>query len=226
MVKAILDGRKTQTRRVMKPQPYQAKTGSWFWSHGDNQHVWSESPFPHIRHDCPFGIEGDKLWVRETFRTVHDPGTCLEGALEIDYAADGRDRIMDRIGKGNWKPSIHMPRWASRITLEITEVRVQRVQEISEEDAKAEGVKPHVEAKWWQGYHKDDPLLHQCAPADINGDPPDWLIEAKPYRDLSHLNKDAKQMFRFLWDSINEKRGFGWDKNPWTWAIAFKRIKP
>lgn len=203
MVKAILDERKTQTRRVIKQWPTVFDGG---WPLADNR----------SKMVCPHGEPGDRLWCRETFANI-----ALKGYEPVlFYRADEDDKAV------TWKPSIHMPRWASRITLEITEVRVQRVQEISEEDAKAEGVKPHVEAKWWQGYHKDDPLLHQCAPADINGDPPDWLIEAKPYRDLSHLNKDAKQMFRFLWDSINEKRGYGWDANPWTWAITFKRIKP
>jgi hypothetical protein len=94
-------------------------------------------------------------------------------------------------GNGNekWRPSIHMPRWASRITLEVTDVRVERVQEISEEDAKTEGVTPSIVGEWWD-----------------------------------HLKYRAG--FQTLWNSINEKRGFGWDENPWVWVVEFKKGQP
>ena len=115
-----------------------------------------------------------------------------------------------------------MPRKASRITLEITAVRVERLNEISEADAIAEGVNPHVEAKWWQGYRKDDPLMHTCAEADENGNPPDWIIEAKPYRDLSHLNRTAKQEYAILWESINDPGS--WAANPFVWVYEFKKL--
>lgn len=166
MVRAILDGRKTQTRRVMKPQPSPADV--FVGDHGLGMG-------PQFR--CSYGQSGDRLWVRETwaceccgrtleYRAVH--GRC-EG---LSYRADGGTG-----GSSGWRSPIHMPRWASRLTLDITEVRVQRVQEISEEDAVAEGV-------------------------DIWAD------------------------FRPLWDSINAKRGFGWDVNPWVWALTFKPVPP
>jgi hypothetical protein len=91
-----------------------------------------------------------------------------------------------------WKPSIHMPRWASRILLEVTEVRVQRLQDISEEDADAEGVQVDLD-----------------------------VIDRIPYP--AHPFKDA---FVKLWDTINAKRGHGWETNPWVWAVSFRRIKP
>ena len=101
-----------------------------------------------------------------------------------------------------WKPSIHMPRWASRITLEITNVRVEQMQDISEEDAKAEGIVPIV------CKHPNPVLPSACEDCRNTGyiDPPE-------------------QGFMELWNSLNEKRGFGWSKNPWVWVIEFKRIK-
>ena len=145
MVRAILDGRKTQTRRVMKPQP-------------DHFHVFDGVstpcgsdlgllPGPTCTGEipCPYGKPGDRLWVREAFycndyRYPHaEPSELLE---EMMYRADHESpcRCEEPLD-GHWKPSIHMPRWASRITLEVTNVRVERLQEISEEDAWAEGVR-------------------------------------------------------------------------------------
>ena len=123
MVRAILEGRKTQTRRVMKPQPDEGKM-RWTGSH------WEMYLGYPIGHDVPislYGQPGDLLWVRETWGTILD----CEGYI---YRADG-----PHDGVRRWYPSIHMPRVASRLTLRITDVRVQRVQEISEEDARDEG---------------------------------------------------------------------------------------
>ena len=116
MVKAILEGRKTQTRRVIKPQP----SGIIL--------VWEH---------CPYGQVGDRLWVRETWNAGHDGQSLpvFKAGLSADLT---KELEADELWSG-WKPSIHMPRWASRITLEITEIRVERLQEITEEDAKAEG---------------------------------------------------------------------------------------
>jgi hypothetical protein len=122
MVRAILDGRKTQTRRIVKPQPVRENiNGIPYFSNG----------FPIDYRNCPYGQMGDSLWVRETFGE--------SGLNRIEYKAypkDGKDfRAVMR-----WKPSIHMPRWASRITLEIVNVRVERLNDISEEDCLKEGV--------------------------------------------------------------------------------------
>ena len=127
-VMAILDGRKTQTRRIMKPQPNR----TWpdevtpHWSVGGNRTLpGASNPLR-----CPYGVPGDRLWVREAWRL---PDGAPKGW--VDYRADDtRDGF-------KWKPSIHMPRWASRITLEVTDVRVERLQDISEADAMAEGVR-------------------------------------------------------------------------------------
>ncbi|HAT7656045.1 morphogenetic protein [Enterobacter hormaechei] len=133
MVRAILDGRKTQTRRIMKNQPagdypdtpalIRSVDGGFQW-YG---HYGESSIF-----NCPFGAVGDRIWVRETFSPVPDHEEPA-GCSAILYAADGNGPY------GKWVPSIHMPRWASRITLEITGVRVERLNSISDSDASKEG---------------------------------------------------------------------------------------
>jgi hypothetical protein len=131
---------------------------------------------------CPFGLEGHRLWVRETFAAPWGLDYKFpSGESGIFYRADNPAKFPD---DGSWKPSIFMPRKASRITLEITEVRVERLNDVSEEDAKSEGTK----------YPAGGPT--SC------------------YR----------MGFSWLWDSCYGKGA--WDKNPWVWAITFKRIKP
>lgn len=134
MVRAVLSGRKTQTRRIVKRQPH--GFGSWVASAKE----WLFPNInPHTSAVCPFGSVGERLWVRETWahhKLAVNARTDDEGPFV--YAADTmaeQHRLGDR-----WTPSIHMPRWASRITLEVTGVRVERLQDISEADALAEGV--------------------------------------------------------------------------------------
>jgi len=140
MVRALLDGSKTQTRRVVKI-PYHAQIEDrddgkpWPWMY--NADVDDDHWFP-----CPYGQPGDRLWVREAWRasSAHNnlpPRDIPEGDA-IHYQADGFARIF----KGKCRPSMFMPRWASRITLEITDVRVERLRDISREDAEAEGWNP------------------------------------------------------------------------------------
>lgn len=203
MVRAILDGRKTQTRRVVKPQPEPFKAhdrlGPFWWF---NRRAWgleqlgriAEKEMPwFLAPHCPYGQPGDRLWVRENLR--QDP---LDGLwkYEEDFTPliDLEDEI-DAVGwvvtrKRDYCPSIHMPRWASRITLEITDVRVERVQEISEADARAEGAEPRLSGT------------------------SDW----GPIR--SH-----RTGFVYLWNQINEARGYGWLANPWVWCLTFRRIE-
>lgn len=171
-VRAILGGRKTQTRRVIKPQPeilsapMGAKTIWWKGRDG-----WLPAS---IREYCPYGKVGDRLWVKETFKIIDS---------FVWYKADGM-----YIKKRKWKPSIFMPHWASRITLEVVDIRVERVQDISREDVIAEG------CEGMQGEPREKSLpVHQVVFAD-------------------------------LWDSINAKRGYGWDMNPFVWVIVFKQI--
>jgi hypothetical protein len=151
MVRAILDGSKSQTRRVVKwPTWAQPHPEVFARDLRDGQEVWyvpgDDQPSKVMR--CPFGQPGDQLWARETFAIV--PRTayrCSEGVQQTLRPDDDHDAAIYREGwtrsRGGfrWRPSIHMPRWASRITLEVTGVRVERLQDISEKDANAEGVK-------------------------------------------------------------------------------------
>lgn len=190
MVRAILECRKTQTRRVMKPQPERAPVdvvnGFPVWDAPTNYN--GEVQMNETRGKaCHYGKECDHLWVRET----HSIG--IGGTSGVWYWADGNPQ------HGNWtrpKPSIHMPRWASRITLEITGVRVERLQDISEADAIAEGVDTRCQ------YQPDE--SPECSPG--------------------HRNVDgfALDNFRDLWCSINGPES--WAANPWVWVIEFKRI--
>ena len=200
MVRAILEGRKTQTRRVMNPQPKEWAVNS----SGSRPIIWKNDKPVDV--ECPYGQPGDRLWVRETFRlTTGDDCACYEpcqckSGVPVYYASCADDEC-------KWKPSIFMPRWASRITLEIVEVRVQRVQEISHKDAISEGCPDagDISAKTW----------------DESG------ISRRVFEDSQNRRNTifgAKAEYSILWDSINSKRGFGWDKNPWVWAITFKRL--
>ncbi len=131
---------------------------------------------------------GDRLYVRETWL---DDGETKDSPQWI-YRADNEN--YPRHEGQNWKPSIFMPRAASRILLEVTDVRVERLQEIGEADAKAEGVEPDVDAGYWKGYI------------------------------FPGVYDSAKKSFASLWQSIN---GLGsWDQNPWVWVVSFKRIEP
>ena len=216
MVRAILEGRKTQTRRVAKV--HDAHIPGMISPNGSN---CARSPEEHLSY-CPYGQAGDRLWVRESFNWA-DRNDLLPGesfkfcperaaysAKNVVWKADGATEH-PVWGKAYWKSSIHMPRWASRITLEITGVRVERVQEISEEDAIAEGCSVH-------------PVTEQ----DLNN----MLIsdEAPHIKELAKAfgvgEFTAKNEFFGLWNSINKTRGFGWSANPWVWVIEFKVAAP
>ena len=201
MVRAILEDLKTQTRRVMKehpPLPWKVEI------HGDSLFVldggWKK--FCKVPHPV-----GSRIWVKETWRTVNDPATCIGDALEIDYRADGITRIMDKVGKSRWRPSIHMPRWASRINLEVTEVRVERLQEITNEDALEEGIVD------WCPYDR-------CG--GIGYLPQNHTVTEPEVCECSHF--DGVEVYKLLWESINGPGS--WDQNPWVWVYTFKRIKP
>ena len=148
MVRAILDGSKSQTRRVMKPQPEWVNenagcgiaTGGGIMPSPRNDWLhWRGSRLFRPEPRCPYGLPGDRLWVRETWRvsSAHDslPPKSIPVGDGIEYAADKTPDYL--LGKS--RPSIHMPRWASRILLEITDVHVERVQDISDRDARDEG---------------------------------------------------------------------------------------
>lgn len=209
MVSAILGGRKTQTRRVLKVQPRPLKGAGpfyrpypvlsphkWVCLLGDYQHAF-------VTTDC---APGDLLWVKEAWNAFAlsqdlevswptatipktDPRCDNEGRhhVVIDYATEGLPGT--DAGKGPWRASIHMPRWASRLTLRVTDVRVERVQDITEADATAEG----------------------CA--GCLGPNPCFPDEWDPSPD---------EAFRDLWERLNAPRGFGWEANPWVAAITFE----
>jgi hypothetical protein len=177
MVRAILEGRKTQTRRVMKPQPQNETCFAWFPPTGIVNAapggLWTDTPRAFVQ-PCPYGDPGERLWVRESFdwiagKMVHAVGGLSETKRieNIRYRADGGNPASCR-----WTPSIHMPRWASRITLEIDDVRVQRLQEISEEDALAEG----IDDAWLVKHQVSPPRVpsFQALWDDINGAKHPW----------------------------------------------------
>jgi len=226
MVRAILAGLMTQTRRVIKPQPPIWKR-TWTTWNTEDVFLWTpRNPLSSLERahyvKCPYAPPGDTLWVREAWRV----GAWNEdNEIAVDYKADGyarrewlvveKDSLFERLWiqsmedaksagfsadeEGNyweytespcrWRPSIHMPRWACRLSLKVENIRAERAQDISEEDAEAEG----VDRESLQGYvatGTDQP--HRLAFAD-------------------------------LWNKINAKRGYGWDVNPWVWVIEFSR---
>lgn len=194
MVRAILEERKTMTRRVIIPQPIYTPplgdyyVGQWWWPCADEDRYkmrWGENgDCPAMRAKwaefCPYGESGDRLWVRETWAVDRGydrfrPRDLAPGEY-VWYRADELSLRKPTIpASGKWRLSIFMPRWASRILLEITEKCLERVQDISEADAIAE----------------------------------DFRIGTPGFT------------FPYLWDSLNAKRGYGWDTNPWVWVIAF-----
>ena len=195
MVKAILDGRKTMTRRVCKYQPSMSvrKAGS-MWGIKGGDALWH---FGHKIVSCPYGQPGDQLWVRETWMPFTEQG-CPVGAT-IYRATDHPEPDGD--SPLRWNPSIFMPMSASRITLEITAVRVERVQDISADDVQAEGI-------------------------DVVAKLPVFISPKKSMESLVALSKTiAQSLYKELWDSLNAKRGCGWDANPWVWVLSFKRVK-
>ena len=214
MVRAIREGRKTQTRRVIKPQ----LESQLIFCEQLGFSAWED---PGLNLDegrqrcCPFGVVGDRLWVRETWGSLEaDHPRCQNGRKPqegdtIVYRANPADDYQWGAGKPSqgsfvWRPSIHMPRWASRLAPVVTDVRVQRVQEISEEDALAEGV-------MCEFYDGSEPIS-SCY----------WDYESKMWSGAFPKGEEARGSFRTLWDSINKKRNFGWEVNPTVWAVTFK----
>ncbi|SPL63611.1 hypothetical protein [Ochrobactrum soli] len=197
MVRALLEGRKTQTRRIIKPQPTGRIDPLISYNHGRMEIAFG----PDMRDKDggpkwwrPLAQAGDRLWVREAWRChswASDVATFMYRAHEKhsytemteQFPVAGREYVQPGM---SWKPSIHMPRWASRITLEATAIKVERLQDCSEVDAYAEG----------------------CVPDDSGLNP-------------NHIGP-ARQIFRSLWDDINGPGA--WDKNPWVVAYTFNVI--
>ncbi|AOA95045.1 MULTISPECIES: hypothetical protein [Klebsiella] len=234
MVRAILDGRKTQTRRIMKVQPESNQLGLLLITdstkHSDiGKYHWAESNATgnHVRSklfSSPFGAVGERIWVRETWATLGNEDGCYVdwednlckgdersaariyrasceqrpgdyGLWSIPDDAYWKPHTKEHKFEGAWRPSIHMPRWASRILLEITDVRVERLNAISEEDARAEGI-----------------IDGGC----LNCGEPEPCGCANP-------EPDATDAFAYLWQSIYGQDN--WNANPWVWVIEFKRVE-
>lgn len=209
MVRALLSGAKTQTRRIAKPVRHPDlgnvyTPGALVLEH-EPQHV--------IDRACPYGQPRDRLWVRETwqgpllqeFEMDADPDWHTashqhqyQSPKHCEYAADGGPKPeytgADDVLRAGWRPSIHMPRWASRITLEITRVRVERLQDITEADALAEGI------------------VRQ--PDDGYG-----LADTTHYH-----SRDPRMSYFSLWEAINGAGSV--EANPWVWAVEFQKVTP
>lgn len=187
MVRAILDGRKMMTRRVVKNMP-SSLPGWWKALHWASAGHFIKGAKEH----CPYGQPGDRLWVRESWCQKYDRnskpvyGTYLYKADDSEVFKDdgdgGMEVNLDGTFASPWISPRYMPRRASRVTLEITGVRVEKIQDISSSDSVAEGISQTMRTE----------------PTSV-------------------------ERFHELWDSINDKRGFGWDANPWVWVIEFKK---
>lgn len=258
MVRAILEVRKSQTRRVVKgrgsrglPEFHGGRgeendPSAWGWFFDGPDHHGYEVLARGLdeRHDhglvsmpCPFGRVGDRLWVRETWaplgendpsgkRVVYAAGPFLWGNSDPKCGVTWPPppNSCDAVRVARWRPSIHMPRWASRLTLEVTGVRVERLNDISEEDAVAEGVEVHMMPEEWravrQQYGRNEAITFDREPSAD-------LIAALRLRDVTHVParpiRSAVSGFSSLWESINGPGS--WDANPWVWAITFKRLR-
>lgn len=246
MVKAILEGRKTQTRRIMKPQPdhlqvydfkgkrlYDGENRLWCWNGHVSEDLQSIEAF--LRDRCPYGVSGDHLWVRETWTLI--PNDMRGRDLSVAYRAGGESKVhkgedvygapgsalvhmtigcdlaeYDNGNWGVWRPSIHMPRLASRLTLEVVSVKVERLQDITEDDAKAEGV--HQRARKPGLKPKDGPCS-ECG-RSYHEHP-----GGSCYRTGFH-NLTFKGAYAHLWNEINGKGS--WDANPWVWVVEFRPL--
>ena len=236
MVRAILEGRKTQTRRVVKPQlgtdPYDKfihvesiDPGEWYywWDvmkynvSGGQIYRDTDQEYQEIKN--PYGKPGEQLWVRETFADVNTGNGpaiiwradgcihyCVDDAYPVEYERYPKmdfcmwvNDLLNDEPEHRWRPSIHMPRWASRIQLEIVDVRVEQVQDISERDMVAEGIALKDSDYEWNRRDR--------------------------YSQEQFFGLNLAQHWIDLWNSINEKRGYGWDVNPWVWVVEFRMIE-
>ena len=209
LVRATLAGLKTQTRRPIKPQPdedildvrYDAIADLWLGNtHEDNDLGYTSSWAAR----CPLGKAGDRLWVRETWclasaesETTPTDLRPMRGSRWCYYYATEPDVEHEEGGnRSPWRPSIHMPRWACRLVLPLVSVRVERVQDITEEDAKAEGVERISAGPGWE-----------C-----------WMGYGP-----SSSCKTARDSYRSLWISIYGEES--WDANPWVWVAEWEDIE-
>jgi hypothetical protein len=252
MVRAILDGRKNQTRRIVKPQPIVNFTGDhsveiewlgvltkrsggqglssqelldYFWEDICNQRLTNEVL-------CPYGQVGDRLWVRETFADGFIDGI----GSTIIYKADNPDFDKDFLKNGKWEPSIFMPREASRITRENTEIRIERVADISEQDAIGEGI---YDVGKDIGYKKSLWFDYLEKGGDQGGSYLGFKDPIKSYKSLwdsiNNIPKLNKKLDSYFVYPFDEQSATKWGNtyrnkslivipNPWAWVIKFKKL--
>jgi hypothetical protein len=222
MVRAILEGRKSVTRRVVQPQPIYdrsfADDGLKICGKGKRKHDASSIHCaPLVSQFCPYGKPGDRLWVRETFAYVSpDESARPSGDCNIEYRADKPrtrragdwDEAPDDPEAIRWKPSIHMPRAASRITLEMSDVRVERLREISINQIKAEGVQIPVDSV--SGKVLLDISTQHGAGYFMRG------------FDIHNADALLRAHWAALWVAINGIDS--WIDNPWVWVVEFKKV--
>lgn len=216
MVRAILEGRKTQTRRVLRKSPLTHPDSPYYFDHisydlgypASRDRAWAgfryeaqEAEASALYEPCPYGKPGDRLWVRETWGDVtrafqsHDCEDPQVWAYRADEAVHNSRTFLEHMKDSGivcqqWRPSIFMPRWMSRITLEIESVRVERLQQISLEDIRAEGIEPPTNGDHANQYYREEML----------------------------------RLWATGWDRINGKRaGCAWKDSPWVWVLTFKR---
>lgn len=196
MVQALLDGRKTQTRRIVRTAKGRTEQGVIVTDDKGRPMTYlvcNTEPLDNITSFCPYGQIGDLLWIRETLNNACD------GSGDFSYKADGKplEYPAEVWAEHNWGkpviPSIFMPKWASRLTLEITNIKVEKLQDISADDARAEGIE----------YYPNEPQIRR------------YKHYVTGYRCA-----DAVFSYHTLWHKIN-KRG-SWESNPWVWVIEFK----
>lgn len=211
MVRAILAGAKTQTRRTVKPQPTPSSLGGWRWISDEACFGWAhEAPMDYFAPHCPYGAPGDLMWVQEEWGVAElsfdNPYT------KAHYRADGTYLVIPGWHKATefiaddlsfqWCESNTMPRWACRLVLEIMSVRVERLQEISDVDAIDEGMftlpKPELTAA---------------------------IVLARQNGERPPLGETPSQRYRRFWNTLYESKGQGWDANPWVWVVEFKRVE-
>lgn len=209
LVLALLAGNKTQTRRIVKHQPFVSDVfPSLVFPKNKNELQEGAGLFyPNAKSSilamCPFGGIGDLIYVRETFRLFNSADEC--GCADFPCPCPSDNTPIYRANFNDheavWKPSIHMLRWTSRLTLKITDVRVERIQDISEQDAKAEGLKHHDLYNEWGGLERHP---------DSRGKVPQWRWYEKP-----------QNAFKHLWNSVYPE---SWNKNEWVWVMDFEVI--
>jgi hypothetical protein len=217
-VRATLDGRMAEMRHLFmvrgpdgRARPVTSPMESVEFGGDDRGATYLSAGGMSGPYPCPLGVPGDHLWVKETWKIGHNDPRKYPHAF-VHYAAGGAALAVERTPQlpavtERWRPSTHMPSWASRLTLEVTGVRVERLQDLSEEDAQAEGIQ--------RGESSDPAYTWIGAPERREGCGPGKV---------AYCHRTARDAYRTLWNHLNGKRAT-WESNPWVWVVAFSEAK-